>query len=113
MLDLFPQAHARLRFFPYVALAIFAVAAVLWFTWDDTAQPKQDARSAEATAETAMDAAQTVIDRSQGDRSIDQLVKETSEAIENETDPKVAGDLARDAICRLLHNSNDPACKLR
>lgn len=96
-----------------LAIILAIVVLLLWSKWDDTAQPKQDARSAEATAETAMDAAQTVIDRSQGDRSIDQLVKETSEAIENETDPKVAGDLARDAICRLLHDSNDPACKLR
>jgi len=96
-----------------LAILLAILGFLLWFTWDDTAQPKQDARSAEATAETAMDAAQTVIDRSQGDRSIDELVKETSEAIENETDPKVAGDLARDAICRLLHDSNDPACKLQ
>jgi hypothetical protein len=96
-----------------LAIILAIVGFLLWFTWDNSAQPKQDARSAEATAETAIDAAQTVIDRSQGDRSIDQLVNETSEAIENETDPKVAGDLARDAICRLLHDSNDPACKLQ
>jgi type II secretory pathway pseudopilin PulG len=96
-----------------LAIILAIVGLLLWFTWDNSAQPKQDARSAEATAETAIDAAQTVIDRSHVDRSIDQLVNETSEAIENETDPKVAGDLARDAICRLLHDSNDPACKLQ
>jgi hypothetical protein len=96
-----------------LAILLAILGFLLWSTWEDTAQPKQDARSAEATAETAIDAAQTVINRSQGDRSIDQLVNETSEAIENETDPKAAGDLARDAICRLLHDSNDPACKLQ
>jgi hypothetical protein len=96
-----------------LAIILAIVGLLLWFTWDNSAQPKQDARSAEATAETAIDAAQTVIGRSHVDRSIDQLVNETSEAIENETDPKVAGDLARDAICRLLHDSNDPACKLQ
>jgi hypothetical protein len=96
-----------------LAVLLAIVGLLLWSKWDDAEQPKQEARSAKASAETAMDAARTVIDRSQGDRSIDELVKETSEAIENETDPKVAGDLARDAICRLLDNGSDPACKLR
>jgi hypothetical protein len=93
-----------------LALLLAVVGFVLWLKWDDSAQPKQDARSANATAETAMEAAQVVIDRSQGDQSIDELVAETSKAIENETDPQVAGALARDAICKLLYDSHDPAC---
>lgn len=96
-----------------LVVALLAVLLFWWLSWDDTAQPKQDARSANATAETAMETAQVVIDRSQGERSIDDLVAETSKAIENETDPKIAGDLARDAICKLLHDSNDPACQLQ
>ena len=93
-----------------LVFALLAVSLFWWASWDNTAQPKQDARSANATAETAMEAAQVVIDRSDGERSIDDMVNETTKAIENETDPKVAGDLARASICRLLDNRNDPAC---
>lgn len=77
------------------------------------AQAGQDARSATATAETAKDAARTVIDRSEADASIDDLVAETTKEIENAETPEAAGNAARAAICRMPNYSADPACKLR
>ena len=94
-------------------LALAIVAFVLWLKWDDAAQPKQDARSANATAETAKDVAETVIERASDEATVDDLVEETAKEIDNATSPKAAGDAARAAICRMPNYRDDAACKLR
>lgn len=92
-----------------LVLALAIVAFVLWLKWDDAAQPKQDARSANATAETAKEAASVVIDRASTDASVDQLVAETAKQIDTLPLPEAA-KAARKAICQLEEYRNAEGC---
>lgn len=101
-----------------IGKAILAVAAVLaiffliqYFAWDKAAQPKQDARSANAVAETAKESAETAINRMGRDAEIDDLVDETALLIENATTPEEAATAARAAICSLPEYDGDAQCK--
>lgn len=75
-------------------------------------QAKQDARSSNATAETAKDAAATVIKRADEDASVDELIEATAKEIDNAKTPEDAGRAARAAVCRMPNYRNDPTCKL-
>lgn len=81
----------------------------IWFTWDSGAQPKQDARSANATAETAIEAAEVAIERSGEDASIDRLVENTAKLIDTLPPPEAA-KAARSAICSMSEYKDDPKC---
>ena len=80
-----------------------------WATWDGAEQPKQEARSAKASAETAIQTAQTVIERAESDASVDQLVAETARQIDILPLPEAA-KAARKAICSLSEYEGDPSC---
>lgn len=80
-----------------------------WATWDNAEQPKQEARSAKASADTAKQTAQTVIDRAESDASVDQLVAETARQIDTLPLPEAA-KVARKAICSLSEYEGDPSC---
>jgi len=75
------------------------------------AQGQQDTRTATATQETAIDAAQTVIERSEKDATVDELVAATVKEMDNAKDPKASADSARRAICSILPNDCDNAAK--
>ena len=93
------------------AVAIIAIFfLVQYFAWNKAAQPKQDARSANATAETAKESAEVVINRMGTDAEIDDLVAETALLIENATTPEEAATAARSAICSLPEYAGDPQC---
>ena len=77
------------------------------------AQSQQDARGAKASAETAKDAAATVIKRADANATVDELVRETAKEIENAKTPQDAGRSAHFAICQLPNYRLDPACKLQ
>lgn len=78
----------------------------------EAAQVKQDVRSSAALAETAREAAATVIDQAAEEASVDELVAATIEEIENAPTDQAAGAAARHAICRLPEYRADPACRL-
>lgn len=73
------------------------------------AQARQDSAGATATSETAIDAAQTVIERSESDATLDQLVTETQKEIQNATDSKVSRATAANAICGMFDSDARPA----
>lgn len=93
-----------------LALLLLVVSLVLYFKWDDAAQPKQDARSANAVAETAKETAAVVIDRAKDDATVDQLVAETAKQIDTLPLPEAA-KAARKAICSLVEYAKDPQCQ--
>jgi uncharacterized alpha/beta hydrolase family protein len=72
------------------------------------AQGQQDTRTATATQETAIDAAQTVIERSDKDATLDQLVTETQKEIANATDSKISRTAAANAICGMFDGDSKP-----
>lgn len=76
-------------------------------------QGKQDTRSAAAMAETAKEAAETVIEQAGEEASIDELVSQTQKEIEDATDEKGSRRAAMRAICSLPDYRGDPACKLQ
>ena len=76
-------------------------------------QGRQDSRSADATAKTAQDAANTVIERADKDATVDELVSETQKEIENASDEKASRRAALRAICSLPEHRDDPACELQ
>lgn len=92
------------------------LVAVLVLTWragrDDAAQGRQDSRSSAALAETAQDAAATVIEQAADEATVDQLVAATMEEIDNAPSDEAAGAAARAAVCRLPEYRADPACRL-
>ena len=93
-----------------VGIAVMVIfVLVQYFAWDKAAQPKQDARSANAAAETAKEAAATVIDRSGKDADIDELVENTAKLIDT-LPPAQAGKEARKAICSLPEYVEDKSC---
>lgn len=92
-----------------LALMLAVVGIILWSKWDDAEQPKQDARSANASAETAKQTAQTVISRAESDASVDALVAETARQIDTLPLPEAA-KAARNAICSLVEYRSDPSC---
>ena len=93
-----------------LALLLSVVSLVLYFKWDDAAQPKQDARSANAVAATAKETAETVIERAKDDATVDQLVAETAKQIDTLPLPEAA-KAARKAICSLVEYAKDPQCQ--
>ena len=94
-----------------LVFALIIAAVILWFTWDDDEQPKQDARSANATAETAKETAATVIERAAADATVDELVRETAKEIDNAKTPQEAASKARSAICSFPEYKDAPQCK--
>ncbi len=78
--------------------------------WEKAEQAKQDQRGAEALSETAKDAAATVINRADEDASIEDLVKQTQEEIENATDVQVSRRHALDAICSMPNHPKPSGC---
>ena len=76
-------------------------------------QGKQDSRSAAATAETAKDAAKTVIDQAREEASIDDLVDQTQKEIDDAKDEKDSRRAAVRAICGLPEYRDHASCKLQ
>ena len=76
-------------------------------------QGKQDSRNAAATAETAKDAAKTVIDQAREEASIDDLVDQTQKEIDDAKDEKDSRRAAVRAICGLPEYRDHAACKLQ
>lgn len=93
-----------------LALLVLIAAFVLWLKWDNAEQPKQDARSANATAETAKETAATVIERAATDATVDELVRETAAAIDGAATPQDAAVKARSAICSFPEYRGDAQC---
>lgn len=92
-----------------LVLLLLIVSLVLYFKWDDAAQPKQDARSANAVAATAKETAETVIERAKDDATVDQLVAETAKQIDTLPLPEAA-KAARKAICQLEEYRHAEGC---
>ncbi len=96
-----------------VAIAVIGLLAfyalVQNLSWDKAAQPKQDVRSANAAAETAKEAAEIAIDRSEADASVDRLVERTAKLIDT-LPPEQAAIEARKAICSFAEHKDDPSC---
>lgn len=105
--DLLAPTAAKVITGLLVTLAV--ISFVLWLKWDDAEQPKQDARSANAAAETAKDAAETAIQRSADDASVDKLVENTAKLIDT-LPPLEASKAARSAICSLPEYTKDKSC---
>lgn len=93
-----------------LAFVILVSAFLLWLTWDDAEQPKQDARSANATAETAKETASTVILRAEADATVDELVRATAAEIDGAKTPQDAAAKARSAICSFPEYRGEPQC---
>ena len=74
------------------------------------ADAENSLRELAALAETAQDAAATVIDRAEADASVDALVEQTIQEIDNAPSDEAAGAAARAAVCRLPEYRDDPAC---
>lgn len=95
--------------------ALIVVALLLglyaWLTWDNSAQPKQDARSANASAVTAKEAAETVIENAADNATVDQLVTAAAKRIEDAPTPEIAALEARSAICAFAEYRNKPECR--
>ncbi len=87
-----------------VILAIIVIG-VLWLRGSGTAQLKQDVRSADAQAETALESAAIVIDNAKAGATVDQLVAETVKEMDNAQDEKASAIAARRAICDLMPDS--------
>jgi len=83
----------------------------VWATWDNGAQPKQDARSANASAVTAKEAAETVIENAADNATVDQLVDAAVQKIEDAPTPEIAALEARSAICAFAEYRNKPECR--
>jgi type II secretory pathway component PulM len=94
-----------------LGLLIFLLALYVWFTWDNAAQPKQDARSANASAMSAKEAAETVIENAAENATVDQLVASAAQKIEDAPTPEVAALEARSAICAFAEYRNKPECR--
>lgn len=92
-----------------IVLALL-LAFYIWTLWDDAAQPKQDARSANASAVTAKEAAETVIENASDSATVDQLVADAANRIEDAPTPEIAALEARSAICNFAEYRNDPSC---
>jgi hypothetical protein len=103
-------ASTAARLIAGLAVLLLIVAFVLWLKWDDAAQPKQDARSANAAAETAKETAATVIDRAEADATVDELVRETAKEIDAAATPQEAAAKARRAICSFAEYKDTPQC---
>lgn len=103
-------ATATAKIIAALVLGLVIVAFVLWLKWDDAAQPKQDARSANATAETAKETAAAVIMRAESDATVDELVRETAKEIDGAKTPQEAASKARSAICSFPAYQGDPQC---
>ena len=110
-----PRLSIRTMIIIGVALLIGAVLLVRSCADDrqEAEQSRQDSRSSTALAETAKDAAATVIARAEDETSVDELVAATIEEIENAPSDKAAGDAARAAICRMPDYRDDPACRVQ
>jgi len=94
-----------------LALLALLLALYVWFSWDDTAQPRQDARSANAAAMSAKEAAKTVIENASDSATVDQLVTEAAKRIEDAPTPEAAALEARSAICSFAEYRNKPECR--
>ena len=110
-MNLFAQPLVRIGLILLALLAI--VVGIKWCdsSRDRAAQAKLDSRSATATAATARDAARTVIARGEADMALDEVVAATVDQIEAETDAKVSGATARNAICSMPAYASDVGCK--
>lgn len=82
-----------------------------WVTWDDTAQPKQDARSANASAVTAKEAAEIVIGNADESASVDDLVAEAVKRIDDAPNEQAAAIEARSAICAFAIYRDKEECR--
>ena len=97
-----------------VILAVLAILLV-WFLFNqyfgakqDAADSAQVAREATATSEVAVVAAQAVIENSDRDASLDELVLKTQETIDETTDYKISHATAAAAICGMYDDSSKP-----
>lgn len=93
-----------------LACLLLIAAFSLWLKWDDAEQPKQDARSANAAAATAKEAAEIAIERSASDADIDDLVENTAKLIDDAATPQEASTRARSAICAMPEYKDDKSC---
>jgi hypothetical protein len=102
------------RLISLATLALLAAALWLvgswWLARDDVAQARQDTRSAAALAETAKDAAATVIAQADREDTVDDLVAAAIEEIDNAPNDQAAAAAARSAICGMPDYRGDPAC---
>ena len=106
------SATVRLVILAVLAVAIIATVWTCTHRGQKAAQGAQDARSSKAMAETAKDAAETVVARSEADADIDELVTETAKEIDNAPSDEAAGIAARAAICRMPSYRDDPGCRV-
>jgi len=104
-------ATAASKIIAGLAVLAFLLALYVWFSWDDTAQPRQDARSANAAAMSAKEAAETVIENASDSATVDQLVTEAAKRIEDAPTPEAAALEARSAICAFAEYRNKPECR--
>jgi type II secretory pathway pseudopilin PulG len=101
-----------------IALAVIAVVAwVLAKVWggnaQETRQAKTETLSAEAMQEAGAVAVATVLEQTQSEVALGDLVDQATENIDNAPDPIAARDAALDAACQLQLYRDDPACALR
>lgn len=76
------------------------------------AQAGQDARSANATAQSATVAVKTVLARSEEDAAIDDIVQTAAEKINGAETTQESRDAALAALCSMRSYRDDPACGL-
>lgn len=100
---------AKLILFGIIALVLFIAIKSCTGQRERAIQAGQDARSANATAATAKDVAETVIKRADSDASVDTLVRDTAKQID-ELPPTEASRAARRAICQMPAYVGDPQC---
>lgn len=100
------------------ALLVFLVAAALTImvrsctsARQQAAQAEQDSRDAGALAETAKDAAATVIDQAGEEATLDELAAATAAKIHAAADDETAHALAVQALCDMPSFAGDPQCR--
>ncbi len=96
----------------FAGLIVLALLLGLFLSvkWDDAEQPKQDARSANASAVTAKEAAEIVIGNADESADIDQLVADAAKRIEDAPDAQTAAIEARSAMCSFAIYRDKPEC---
>jgi hypothetical protein len=100
----------------YVLLAVLAVVILsigsCLFDKGAADQAKQTTKSSEALADAAEKSLETVVNANSRDASIDTLVTQTAEGIDNAPDAATARAVALGAVCRMPEYITDPACKV-
>ncbi len=78
----------------------------------ETAQAKQDAKSADAYAGAAKEAVQTVVERAKADTDVDAIVAAATLEIDSAENPVAARAAVVSSVCSLRAYANRPECKM-